>query len=387
MTTSQTARNAQPARKKKPSGQIPFIQYLRFRNAKTREGVERLNDEFVVREIEKEKQHVTDLAKAGDITKENGAEAFVDMCKRRLSGASWKRTREHSVQVRDVAFKIAVNNEERRRSIGKKHEKAGIRLIATVAGYHDIGKTLIAPYLINREDGTVFGIGRGSRINFETELPVLRETHVTAGMKLLRLYRDFIQEDDFELMRLIVLGHHVAYNGIGTASAPSYPEKIGNMKVSGLITIQDGKVRNNQLPSILKIIRAADVYCATLENRFYLNESERFVNMAKAEGIEAEDAAVALLIAVAGIDVDPGMVACLMTARYETDFDYANEIIGRFSCNDPKSLRKKGKDIEWALNEIIKRKRFRLLCSRKKESWKKKMNTGLFLLADVFSDS
>jgi hypothetical protein len=254
-----------------------------------------------------------------------------------------------------------------------------------MAGYHDIGKTLISPYLINREEGTLFGIGRGTRIDFEKELSVLRLSHVIAGMRLLRLYKEYIDPEEYLLMRMVIGCHHVAYDGIGTASAPSYPDRIGMEEVGNFIINKNGTVKTNQFPDIVKIIRTADVYCAALENRFYLSESERLVALAKTEGISPEDAAAGLTITVAGTDVDPKMAACLLTAMYDVNFEKAEQIVRKLSCRDAKLLRKRGKDVEWTLAEVIRRRRFLHLIEKKRSGWKKRVDTGLFLLADVFA--
>lgn len=364
---------------------IPLFQFLRFRQAKTRDAVHQKNQGFMRRELDKEKKVMERLVRTGEITKENGADCFKETCERRLDGPHWHRIRQHSVLVRDVGFKIAMENEKIRRSVGKRAEQAVVNVIANVAGYHDVGKTLTAPYLINREDGSLFGLGRGQRIDFETELPVLRVSHVEAGMKLLALYKDFIDPQEYILMKLLVGAHHVAYNGQGSASAPSYPDTIGNADVAGLIRIKDGRVMHNQFPDVVRIIRTADVFCAALENRFYLSQSERLINMARRGGVEAEDAALGLVISVAGVDVDPNMVACLMMAMYKIDFEDAKRIVRKLSCHEQGWLDRRGADIKWTLQEVLKRQRFLKAIGEKNESWRKKVNTGLFRRAEVFT--
>jgi len=382
MTTTTTA---EQRRKRPTSQQIPVLQYARFRLARTRESVEGLNQRFIQRELAKEKALVEGMAASGALTKENGAAVFKQMCERRLCGEEWERTRIHSVLVKDIAFKIAIKNEELRRSVGKRPEQVCAKVIANCAGNHDIGKTLIAPYLINREDGTVFGIGRGLRIDFARELPVLRLSHVEAGMQLLALFKDYINPEGYMLMKLLIGGHHIAYNGKGSGSAPSYPGHIGSVKVSEMISLKKGRVRNNQFPDIVKIVHTADVFCAALENRFYLQESERFMNMAKLVGVGGEEAALGLVIAVAGIDVSPRIVACLMMAMLDISYDEAKGRIRDLACPDASYIEKRGEDIKYTLSEVIKKGKFRHILAKKKEDWKDKMDTGLFLLADVFA--
>jgi hypothetical protein len=379
-----TRKNAGKKRTKRKS--IPLYQFIRFRIAPTREKVEELNQQFMQREIKKEKRHLERLKRKGEISRENGSDCFKETCERRLSGPHWSRIREHSALVRDVGFKIAMENELVRRSLGKRAEQTVINVIANMAGYHDAGKTLTAPYLINREDGTLFRWGHGERIDFEKELPVLRLSHIEAGMQLLSLYRDFIEPKEYFLMKLLIGAHHVAYDGVGSASAPSYPERIRNINVSELIRLNGREVVHNQFPDVVKILRTADVFCAALENRFYLSQSERLVQMAKEGGVEAEDAALGLTISVAGIDVDPGMVACLMMAMYKLDFKDAKTVVRKLSCREPGWLDRRGADIKWTLHEVVKRQRFLRTVGEKKESWRKKVDTGLFRKAEVFSE-
>ena len=384
MTTRSTAKKEE---QKKHNRLVPIAQFLRFRQAKSYDQVYELNRRFMQQGLDKEKKILEGLERSGKISKENGADCFKETCERRLSGPHWSRIRYHSVLVRDVGFKIAMENEEVRRSIGKRTDRTVVNVIANMSGYHDAGKTLTAPYLINREDGTWFGLGRGERIDFETELPVLRLSHVESGMKLLLLYKQYIDPQEYFLMKLLIGAHHVAYDGHGSASAPSYPQKIGSADVADLIKIKDGKVVHNQFPDIVRIIRTADVFCAALENRFYLTQSERLINMAKQGGVEAEDAALGLVISVAGVDVDPHMVACLMRAMYKIEYEDAATIVRKLSCREPGWLDRRGADIKWTLQEVVNRQRFLRSVGEKKESWRKKVNTGLFRRADVFGES
>jgi hypothetical protein len=383
MTTRSTAQKRKKMQKSKP---IPLVMYIRFKRAGSREEVEVLNTRFMKKELAREKRKIRRLERKGEINLENGAELLKETCERRLAGAHWSRIRDHSKLVRDVGFKIAMENELVRRSIGKRADQTVVNVIANMSGYHDAGKTLTAPYLINREVGTILGIGRGERIDFETELPVLRLSHVEAGMRLLSLYREYINPKEYLLMKLLIGAHHIAYDGRGSASAPSYPQIIGNIDVSTLIQLKNNKVTHNQFPDVVHIIRTADVFCAALENRFYLSQSERLVNMAKEGGIEAEDAALGLVISVAGTDVDPHMVACLMMAMYKLEYEDAKSVVRKLSCREPKWLDKRGADIKWTLQEVVKRQRFLRSIGEKRESWRKKVNTGVFRRAEVFSE-
>lgn len=364
---------------------IPSGQFLRFRLARGLQSVTRINERHMERELAKEASLVQRLKRDGKIEKGKGLEAFCRRCKEKLDEPGRKRfrftrTRKHSIDVRDSTFKIALEHQERRKSQGARVNATLLDVIANTAGYHDIGKTMLAEYLLNREDGTVLGIGKGSRIDPETELPVLRLAHVVAGVKLLRLYKEFMSEEEYFLAKLIIGGHHIAFDGIGSASAPSYPGEIGGTEISGFIKVKGARI-SNRLPDIVKIIRTADVYSACLENRFYLSQSERLIEMAQAEGVRPEDAALGLTITVAGVDVDPRMVAYLIMSMYDVSFDSARELVHRLHCRDVKSLReRRGKDIDWTLTEVLRRRRFLKMVEKSKKKGGK-VDTGLFRLA------
>lgn len=338
MATKQL-KKAERATKKRP--RIPLLQYIRFTRSKSKQETRLLNEHIIGRELEKETRIAEKLQKRGELRPGNGLEMFLETCRRRLGDPRWRRVLEHSENVRRFAYCIAMVRE-----IQKNRPIDGVLLdvVAKVAGYHDIGKTMIAPYLMNREDGTWGGIGKGKRIDFRKELEVLRLSHLDAGMRLLQLYMDFMSKKEYVNSKWIIGGHHLAYDGEGTASAPSYPDKIDGIDVTGF-------VRGRGLPEVARIMRTADVYSAIMENRFYLAESERVVT--KVTGIKADDAALGLLIAVAGTDVDPEMVKCLMIGKYKARSWIAESAVTGLACRQSERLKERGGDIRFSLERVI----------------------------------
>jgi hypothetical protein len=375
-----TTRKSAEKREKRITCKIPVAVFEKYEGASPEEK-RKFNKEEIKRELRKEARIVRDLARRGILNRGNGVEIFGRTCERRLLLPHCGEVRFHSRQVRDFAKRIALRRVEVKKEGDKKGEPvstATLRVIANTAGNHDIGKTLISEYLLNRENGTEDGRG-ARRIDFLTELPILRESHVEAGMSLLELYRPYIDKTEYRLMRLIIGGHHIAYDGIGTAMAPSYPERVGPLVVSDEIESENGIVTKNKLAVAQKIIRTADVFSAILENRKYLNESERLIEQIDIKGVTNEDKVLGLLITVAGIDADPKMVSILMMCMYEVSFKKAYGVVERFRHEDPKKLSIKGEDIGWACKRVLKRRRFLNLGRMRNIKWREKIDTGEFL--------
>jgi hypothetical protein len=397
--------------KRRITCRIPIAIFERYEGASPEEK-RAYNREEINRELKQEAVIVQDLVRRGILHKGNGVEIFGRTCERRLLLPHCEEVRLHSAHVRDNAKRIALKRaqqlmKKRKKNVGAlmlgiikqvieytkrivlkrgqfEKERSEIVssltlfVIANAAGYHDIGKTMISQYLLNRENGTVGGQG-ARRIDFQTELPILRYSHVLAGMSLLELYRPFIEQTIYRLMRLVIGGHHIADNGVGSAMAPSYPEKIGGISVTDVIELGEEGVIKNKLALVQKVIRTADVFSACLENRKYLDESERLIEQVNVEGVTDEDKVLGLLITVAGTDVDPVMVSYLMMCMYDISFEKAYGIVGLFKHEEPKKLGTRGKDLEWARDEVLKRRRFLSLSRRRNKEWGERIDTGEFL--------
>jgi len=349
------------AAKKVPK--IPPLQYMRFSRAKDKSETELLNNAVIEKEIGKEKRIALRLENNGELVLGNGLELFLQACRRRLRDPTWGRILDHSHNVRKYAYCISNSWQKQKELNSTPLDAVSLYVIEKVSGYHDIGKTLITPYLVNKEDGTWFGIGKGARIDFKKELDVLRLAHLEAGLKLLGVYKAFMDSHEYETARWVIAGHHLAHNGIGTASAPSYPAKIDGLDINAYIM-------QNGLPLVSRIMRTADIYCAILENRFYLAESERIVM--KAKNVAPDDAALSMLITVAGIDVDPAMVGCLLMGKYKLEPEVASMVVKHLSCKERDVLSKRGGDIKFSLEKVLPAEVFQAIISRAPSTdWKR----------------
>jgi response regulator RpfG family c-di-GMP phosphodiesterase len=353
---------------------IPWFEFRRFKKAGSREEVQALNDRIMQRELDKEKRIAEKLEAKGKLKDGNGLSMFLVACRRRLRDKKWVRWLEHSDNVRKYAFCIARSWEKLKEDNNIKRDLSFLSVIAKVAGYHDIGKTLNAPYLVNKEDGTWFGKGRKERLDFEKELPVLQAGHVEAGARFLDIYRDFMSVSSYEIARWIIEGHHIAYDGIGTGGARSYPKKMDNVPVKYTAD-------KRAIPEAARIARAADVYSAIMENRFYLDESERVVT--KVTGMSDDDKALGLLITVAGTDVDPEMVKCLMMGKYHIEENVAEASVADLRCWDPERLRIRGQDMIFARANVLEEDAFLDIISRRNPRWDGNTDFNVFCRGEL----
>jgi len=336
---------------------IPLDQFLQFKGASDRAETEMLNGLVVQKEMDEEKKRVYRLMHRGSLRRGNGLEYFIHACKRRLSIPWCFRTEEHSERVRRFSCCIA-----------KGSDPEIYRIIMMISGYHDIGKTLIAQYLVNREDGSVNGLGRGERIN-KGELSVLRHSHIDVGLDFFNLYAPFMSRAEAEHGSWIVGGHHMAHDGKGSASGFGYFPKI--VIGSGF---SNELIRGN-IPISARIVRCADVYAAIMENRFYLEKSEGIIN--KAGETLADDAALGLLIAVAGVDVEPKMVGRIIMERYGVSSNEAAGLIKALQCSNSSLLEKRGSDIDFSIAHVLPEPRFRRLIALRNRLWDEPMDTAV----------
>ncbi len=351
-----------------PKTKIPFFQYLSFRRAKNREKVELLNERVTRGELRKEARIVRKLRRKGKLREGNGLEMFVQACKRRLGKPDWHRVEDHSERVRRYSYCIAKALDHT--------DVAFARVVGLVAGNHDIGKTLIAQYLVNREDGTWFGIGKADedgngRIDYEKELWVLRHSHLEAGLRFLRLYAEFMKKEEYDIAKWIIGGHHIAFDGIGSAGAPCYPSRIGEVSTRRYL-------KTHELSVAARIVRTADVYSAIIEDRFYKKKEERIGE--KAKGMKKDDAALGVLITVAGVDVDPEMVKYLIIGKHNTKPDVARDVVANLACREPKWLQKRDGDWDFSIEWVIPKERFQNVIKQRDSYWDQPVNTDVIIL-------
>lgn len=341
---------------------IPLGQYLLFSGEKSRADIAEINQEIVEEELKEEKRIARRLWNSGDLRPGNGLFAFTQACKRRIKMPQWYRVDDHSERVRRYACCIAD-------AMGAEPDM--FRIIMNVSGFHDIGKTLIAQYLINKEDGTENGHGKDVPLTFD-ELMVLRPSHIEAGVRFVRLYANYMSELERNLTAWIIGGHHMAYNGKGSASGRGYfPQTI----------IQGGlgaHMKGRNIPLAARIVRCADVYSAIMENRFYLDKSRRFLEGVK--GMDKDDAALGPLISVAGTDVDPELVKCLIMGRYDVDQPDAEAIVMALACREMRVLEEKGGDIDFSLDHVLSDDSFLGLLPAKTGKWDRPMDSQVLLM-------
>ncbi len=340
---------------------IPLGQYLLFSGEKSRADIAAINQEIVEERLKKERRIARNLMRSGALRRGNGLAMFSEACKRRVRMPQWYRVDDHSERVRRYACCIA-------NAMGADPDL--FRIVMKVSGFHDIGKTLIAEYLINKEDGTENGHGKDVALTYD-ELMVLRPSHIEAGVRFVKLYASHMSELERSLTAWIVGGHHIAFNGKGSASGRGYyPQTI----------MQEGTgahMKGKNIPLEARVVRCADVYSAIMESRFYLDKSRRFVE--RVSGMDKDDAALGPLISVAGTDVDPEMVEYLIMGRYDVDQNDAKAIVMALACRERKVLEEKGGDLDFSINHVLPDDSFLGLLSVKTGKWDRPMDTQVLL--------
>lgn len=170
---------------------------------------------------------------------------------------------------------------------------------------HDIGKTFLPTAIVEKELGVRFaGIAafRDRRLT-DDERRVLRKEHVSAGTDYVRL---FGAGEHIKIMLDMVGLHHVMYNGKDTC-VPSYPSLLS------------GK----NLPFHARIAKTADFVSAVLPRHYSATTA-----------VLSLDGAVAYSVSVAGMELDPTSVQCLMCGMYDIDPPEAKKMIERLSHPD-----------------------------------------------------
>lgn len=211
----------------------------------------------------------------------------------------WSYTRRHSLEVGFMGYLIAgeaVSN--------RLPEAAGLDPKLAFAGgfIHDIGKTFLPLSLVVKELGVEFDIRfvhfcllEGKRMT-SVERNVLRNEHVAAGTRYVRL---FGAGEHIRTMLDMVGLHHVMYNGEDSLS-PSYPSQVRGM----------------DLPFQARVAKVADFISATLPRHYR-----------EGEWVETVDHAVAYAIAVAGRELDPLAVRCVMTGIYRVSLEETGRML------------------------------------------------------------
>jgi HD-GYP domain-containing protein (c-di-GMP phosphodiesterase class II) len=208
----------------------------------------------------------------------------------------WSYTRRHSLEVAYFSYIIA--NEAINLGI-RGSERVSPETSFAGGFVHDIGKTFLPMALVVKELGVKLAslcLWEGRPLN-SVEKKVLRDTHISAGTKFVRLFNG----DENPIMLDMVGLHHVMYNGRGSMY-PSYP---ANLKGSGL-----------QLQS--RIAKTADFISAVLPRHYR-----------KEEWVHSLQDSLGYAIAVAGMELDPATLKCFMVGTHNISSEEADSLIKR----------------------------------------------------------
>lgn len=308
------------------------------------------NRKHILKQLAAEQRKLEKFLKRGILGHSNGLEVFARVCDDRLSLSP--RLLEHGKRVRTIAYRLAEASEQKK---GKRREMDSelFEVVARIGSRLDVGMMMVLPELAQH-----------SAEMGQEEVWMLRRSHVEAGVGLLNLYMGFMKEREYRIARYMMEGHHVAYDGIGTKNAPSYPEQVNGLVVlDNIRKTRTGIVSSNIMPDIIHIVRLADVFSAiALRNPDVSKGKQAF---GKLTGIDKVDAALAVLVAVAGIDVDPKMVKFLMVYGYDVSQMQSDIIIGNL-CYRGQDMLREETDISYAEGVVSRNEDFRDILKQRK---------------------
>lgn len=239
--------------------------------------------------------------------RDRGMSALIQTARGRLEETDhglekWRYTKAHSLHVACFSYIIASEAAK----IGARGSEAIPPELAFNGGFvHDIGKTFLPLALMVKELGARLSclcVWEGRPLN-STEKRVLRDQHISAGSKFVRL---FDGEDNSVLQDMVGL-HHVMYNGKGSMY-PSYPANKTGI----------------QLPLQSRIAKTAD-FISAVQPRHY-RKDEWVHNMTDSIGYA---------VAVAGLELDPLTVKSFMLGTHEISPEEADALITRLSYHGP----------------------------------------------------
>jgi HD-GYP domain-containing protein (c-di-GMP phosphodiesterase class II) len=214
----------------------------------------------------------------------------------------WGYTKRHSLEV--ASFVYVMSKEALRQGVP---DAKGLKPEVAFAGglVHDVGKTFLPLAIVVKELGVdllFFSAFKGARLR-DVERRLLREEHLAAGTRYVRLYGG---GGHIRVMFDMVGLHHVMYNGRDTG-VPSYPSLL----------------RGKDLPFHSRIAKAADFISAVLPRHYRQDE-----------WISSLDEAVAYATVVAGREIDPLAIRCFMTGFYDVSQKEADVMIERLTHPD-----------------------------------------------------
>lgn len=213
----------------------------------------------------------------------------------------WGYEKRHCFQVGALSYIIAA--EAIRTCAG---EMPGAEPDLCLAGgyVHDIGKTFLPMWLVIKELGVdckFFTLFEGERLS-DREIKVMRNEHLMAGTGFIRMFG--AGRHIKTVMDMTGL-HHVTFDGNDTTH-PSYPKLM----------------KGQELPFHCRVAKTADFVSAVLPRHY---KQDPWI-------ISNEDA-IAYAITVAGKELDPTAVRCLITGLYDIDRDGAGSLIMDLAYN------------------------------------------------------
>jgi hypothetical protein len=143
-----------------------------------------------------------------------------------------------------------------------------------------------------------FDFLKDKRLN-DNEKHILREEHLAAGTTYVRIFGG---NGEVRTILDMVGLHHVMFNGKDSV-APSYPKLL----------------RGSELPFHARIAKTADFLSAILP-RFYREHG----------WVESFRSSIAYSLAVAGRELDPKTVACILTGTHDMSFQEATRMVELF---------------------------------------------------------
>jgi HD-GYP domain-containing protein (c-di-GMP phosphodiesterase class II) len=218
-----------------------------------------------------------------------------------LGKEKWSYTRRHSLEVGYFAYIIA---SEAKSQGAEEAAETDPGMVFAGGFIHDIGKTFLPLALVVKELGVEFDATfvhfclLEGRAMTSVEKDVLRNEHVAAGTRYVRL---FGTGEHIRTMLDMVGLHHVMYNGEDSLS-PSYPSQVKGMN----------------LPFQARAAKTADFISATLPRHYR-----------EGAWVQTFEDAIGYAVAVAGRELDPLAVRCLLTGLYKVGAEEAGRLIDR----------------------------------------------------------
>ncbi len=225
-----------------------------------------------------------------------GVESLIRHAVRRLNQDKkgmdkWGYTRRHCAEVGFLSYLIA---SEARRHCAPEARELEPKVCYVGGAVHDIGKTLLPIELMSKELGVeLFSMKffEGTRMS-ASERSVLRNEHIRAGSAYVRLFGG--NGNVVTILDMVGL-HHVMYNGKDSV-VPSYPRLVTGI----------------DKPFHARIAKTADFLSAILP-RHYRTDN----------WVLTPPTAVAHALAIAGTELDPVTVRCLLTGTYDVSWEEA----------------------------------------------------------------